>query len=97
MLRSGPRAVATAVRWREPDGEALATGQALAHLRSLSPSGVIAWINTSDDYSIREFEATATTLLDSHRNSSASVVIAPYIDPTFADGERLLNLTVIGA
>ncbi|KAA6182514.1 hypothetical protein F2Q65_17750 [Thiohalocapsa marina] len=96
VLRSGSRAVATTVRWRGPEGRALALDQAFARLSSIAPAGVLAWVTTCAEYDLYEFDATCNLLVE-RLGPSASCVHAPYVNPAFAPGERLLSLTVIGA
>ncbi len=96
ILRAGPRLVATAVRWRDPESRAVAFERAWSSLPAISPTGVLAWETASTEYSIGDFDATCT-LLDTRLGPSATCAVAPYIDPNFAAGERLLSLTVVGA
>ena len=95
-LQAGPRAVATAVRWRGAVGLPQALEQAWASLPPMPPAGVLAWVTTSPEYSIGEFDATLN-LLAERLGPSTTCVYAPFFDPGYATGERLLSLTVVGA
>lgn len=95
VLRAGSRAVATAVRWRKSDSRARALDQAWASLPPILPAGVLAWVTASAEYSIHEFDATLT-LLDNRLGPSVTCLLAPYIDPSFAVGDRMLSLTIVG-
>jgi hypothetical protein len=95
VLRAGSRAVATAVRWRNSDSRARALDQAWASLPPILPAGVLVWVTASAEYSIDEFDATLT-LLDNRLGPSVTCAFAPYIDPSFAAGARVLSLTIVG-
>jgi hypothetical protein len=95
-LQAGSRAVATAVRWRGAAGRAQAFEQAWANLPPISPAGVLAWVTASPEYSIGDFDATANLLVE-RLGLSTTCVYAPFFDPGYAPGERLLSLTVVGA
>jgi hypothetical protein len=94
-LRAGPKALATAVRWNEPEGCVRALDRAWVGLPPTLCKGVLAWVNAGTDFSMWVFD-NLLQALDARLESGAFGVLAPYIDPSLADGERLLSLTVVG-
>ncbi|MBK1620731.1 hypothetical protein CKO42_20315 [Lamprobacter modestohalophilus] len=93
LIASGSRAWTTAVHLRAPDDVTVALARAFANLPSIRPTGAMVWVTSGLDYSLREFDAIVEAL---HQWTGDPITFlhAPSLDDRYADGERLLSLTL---
>jgi len=93
LIDYGSRAWTTAVHVRAPDDVTAALARAFANLPSIRATGAMVWVTSGLDYSLREFDAIAKTL---HQWTGDLITFlhAPSLDDGYADGERLLSLTL---
>lgn len=93
LIASGSRAWTTAVHVQAPDEVTVALARAFANLPSIRATGAMVWVTSGLDYSLREFDAIVEAL---HQWTGDPIAIlhAPSLDDRYADGERLLSLTL---
>ena len=95
LLNAGYRAWTTAV-YSPPSEDCIeAIARASANLPPFTPAGALAWVTTSLDFSIGEFDTIGRTLRE-RTDHRAAVIHVPFLDPSYAEGERLLSLTFFG-
>ncbi|WP_201244313.1 hypothetical protein [Halochromatium salexigens] len=95
LLNAGYRAWSTAV-YSPPSEDCIeAIARASANLPPFTPAGAFAWITSSPEFSIGEFDTIGQTLWK-RMDHQGSVIYAPFLDPSYAEGERLLSLTFFG-
>ncbi|MEA1053443.1 hypothetical protein U5801_27105, partial [Lamprobacter modestohalophilus] len=95
LLNAGYRAWTTAVYSPPSEGSAAAIARAFANLPPFKPAGAFAWVTSSPEFSIGEFNTIGQTL-SKKLDHQGSVIYAPFLDPSYAEGERLLSLTFFG-
>jgi hypothetical protein len=95
VLSTGTRAWATAVHSPPAEDGPSAIARGFANLPPVRPTGVLAWTNAGCDFSIEEFD-TLRAATQAEAGDEALCILAPLIDPDYAERERLVSLTLIG-
>jgi hypothetical protein len=96
MLELGPRAFATAVRWTDREGLASAFATAYTALSPGDCRGAILFLSTGSDFRLAEFDEAANQLA-AWLPLDAPACLVPLVIPGLAKGERVFNLTLMGA
>ncbi|NBC46908.1 MAG: hypothetical protein GVY22_02715 [Gammaproteobacteria bacterium] len=95
VLTTGSRAWTTAVNSPSAEDGPTAIARGFANLPPVRPTGVLAWVNAGCDFGIEEFETLLATI-HADADDEALCILAPLIDPDYAENERLISLTLIG-
>lgn len=95
LLRAGPQARTTAVRWNHAPILPAAVANACLPLRPPQDGGAaLAWIHTGPGFSMREFDALGEQLR--RHLPKAQLLVADIHHAGWRKGRRTLSLTLVG-